>query len=122
MEITLLAAPLDTLPISGDETKSTSLVPASRLALSARTFSRSDTSYPGDDFVWSASAGEDGSYTFYAAPPKNSGSNGASSQWKSYSSSSVSGSDWYTRNAVTQYALHAAMPTAVPGRLVNLYA
>jgi hypothetical protein len=120
--IRLLAASVNTPSTPEVNAEYTSLVPASSLALATRTIARNDTAYPDDDFVWSASASSDGSFTFYAVPQNNSGSGGASSQWEGFFSAQVSGSDWFTHNAVAQYALHGSMPTAMYGQLINLYA
>lgn len=120
-EIRLLAAPVDTPSTSEVNAEYLSLAPASRLALANRASTRSDTIYPGDDFVWLASAGTDGSFTFYAAPQNKSGNSGASSSWDSFSPAQMPGSDWYTRNAIAQYTLHS-MPAATFGQLISLYA
>jgi hypothetical protein len=122
MEIKLLATSVDMPPISGENSQSTSLVPTSGLALATRTSTWNDTAYPEDDFVWSASAGSDGSFTFYAVPQKNSGNSDASTQRPSFPSAQISFSDWCTRTAVAQYALHASMPTPMRSQLINLYA
>jgi hypothetical protein len=120
--IRLLAAPVDPPPISEVIAEYTSLVPANSLALATRTGERNDTSDPHDDFFWSASAGSDGSSTFLALPQKNSGNEWDSSPWNSFPLAQASGSDWYTQNAIFQYALHASMPATVNGQLINLYA
>lgn len=121
--INLLAASVDLPSTSEVNAEYTSLVPASSLALAARTSAwNDDTAYHKDDFIWSAAAGSDGSFTFYAVPQKSSGNSGPSSQLHSFPSAQISPSGWPARNAVAQYALHASMPTPMYGRFINLYA
>jgi hypothetical protein len=120
--IRLLPASADMPPTSEVTAEYTSLVPANRLAVSTRSNARNDIAYPSDNFVWSASASDDGTFTFYAMPQKGSGDERASSQWDGSLSSQVSGSGRYMQNAIFQYALHASMPTPMFGQLVNLYA
>jgi hypothetical protein len=122
MEITLIAASVDTPSTSGVNAESRNLISTGSLVLAPRTIARSYTAYPADDFIWSASAANDGSFSYDAVPQKNSGSSYASNQWNSLSSTRMSGSDWHTRNAIFQYALHAGMPTPTNGQLINLYA
>jgi hypothetical protein len=125
--IRLLTASVDPPPPSEVNAEYVSLVPArrtaldSRTALAPRTRSLSDIAYPSEDYIWSVSAGDDGSFTFYAVPQKNSG-NSAASQWNGFSSAQQSGSGWYACNAIAQYALQASMPTPMNGQLINLYA
>jgi hypothetical protein len=121
MEIKLLAASVEMPPTSEVNAEYTSLVPSGSALATLKT-TQNDTAYPDDRFVWSASAGTDGTFNFYAMPLKNSGSGDASNQGNSIPSWQVSGSDWYANNAVFQYALHASMPTPMNGQLINLYA
>jgi hypothetical protein len=120
--INLLAASADIPPASEVSTGHMSLVLANRQALATRAIPRYDIAYPDDNFVWSASASDDGSLNFYAVPLKSSGKGTDSSQWDDFQSPQVSGSDWYTQNAIHQYALHASMPMQMSGRSINLYA
>jgi hypothetical protein len=119
MDIKLLDGSVEVPPTSEVNAEYTSLVPANRLALATRTVARNYTAYPDDDFVWSASAGSDGTFDFYAMPQKNSGSIGASGQFQS---AQVSVSGWHKQNAIFQYALHASMPQSFYGHAINLYA
>jgi hypothetical protein len=125
--IRLLAASNDSTPIPELESQSTSLVPISSQALAALTTPRSDAAYPDDSYTWTASAGSDGTFTFYAVPQQKSGNNGASSQW----GNDTSNSGWNTqalRFAAAQYALSASLPPPMygsanaPGSLINVYA
>ncbi len=127
--IRLLAAPIEPTHSSELESQSTSLVPVSRLAVVNRNAATTDTvAYPYDDYTWTASAGSDGSFTFYAVPQKQSASYQAPGQWDS----DASGASWNTqalRNAAAQYALTASLPPPMygsaayaPGSLVNVYA
>jgi hypothetical protein len=122
MDIKLLAASVDTPRTSELNAEYTSLVPSGSRALDTRRSTQKDTAYPDDNFVWSASAGSDGTFNFFAVPPGNSGSGNASGSGNNIPSWQVSGSDWYANNAVFQYALHASMPTPMNGQLINLYA
>lgn len=117
--IRLLAASVDASPTSGVYDDCTGLVPATRLA-NQRNAS-SDTASQNDDFVWSASVGDDGSFNFYGVP-RNAGSSTASARSDDFQSSQISGSDWYMRNAVFQYNLHSSMPMASQGQLLSVYA
>lgn len=129
--IRLLSAPVDPPSIPEVGSQSTSLIPSSHLLPASWNAAQNDSSYPGDDFVWTASAGEDGSFTFYAVPQKNSASSNSSSQWDGYYSGQQAASDWSTlnsRSAVAQYNLHASFPLPMyadgngNGQLVNVYA
>ena len=104
--IRLLSAPVDPTPISQVESQSTSLVPIRRLPLAPRTIPASDTAYPAGNYIWTASAGSDGSFTFYALPRKPSANGQASSPWDG----GLFNSGWNTqalRYAAAQYALNA---------------
>lgn len=122
MEIKLLAASVDLPPTSEVTAEYTSLVPTNRLAVSTRSNAQNDTAYPSDNFIWSASASDDGTFNFYAVPQKSSGNAWDSNQWDGSLSSQMSGSGWYMQNAIFQYTLHASMPTPMSGQLVDLYA
>jgi hypothetical protein len=120
MDIKLLS--VDLPPTAEVTAEYTSLVPANRLTVSTRSDARNNTAYPGDNFAWSASASDDGTFDFYAMPQKGSGNERASSQWDGALSSQMPGSGWYMQNAIFQYALHAGMPTPTSGQLINVYA
>jgi hypothetical protein len=120
--IRLLAAPFDPPLLPEVSAEYMSLVPASRLALTHRASTRNDIASPGENFVWSAYAGSDGSFTFYAVPRKNSADDWASGQWDSGSPALVSSSGWSVRNAAFQYGLQASMPMPACGQLINVYA
>jgi hypothetical protein len=122
MDIKLLAGSVDMLPASEVNAEYISLVPYGSQAIAPPKSSPDDTAYPSDNFVWSASASEDGTFSFYSIAQKGSGNERSSSQWGGSLSPQVSGSDWYMQNAIFQYALHASMPTPTNGCLVNLYA
>jgi hypothetical protein len=128
--IRLLSAPVDPTSTQEAASQSTSLVPSSPLLPAPWNTKQNDSSYPADDFVWTASASEDGSFTFYAAPQKNS-ANAGSSGWDGTFAGQQSASTWSmlgSRNAVAQYNLHSSFPLPVyadgngNGQLVNVYA
>jgi hypothetical protein len=120
--IRLLAAPFDPPPLPEVSAEYMSLVPASRLALTHRASAGNDIASPDDNFVWSAYAGSDGSFTFYAVPRKSSAEDWASNQWDSVSAALMSSSAWSARNAAFQYGMQASMPTPTSGQLINVYA
>ena len=117
--IRLLAASVDTSSTSGVNADCTALVPAIRLATQRNA--ANNIASQNDDFVWSASAGDDGTFNFYGAQ-RNAGNNTVSARSDGFQSSQISGSDWYMRNAVFQYNLHSSMPMASQGQLLSVYA
>jgi hypothetical protein len=123
-EIRLLAAPVILTPMSGLNSASTSLVPFSLLPAANQIIPRSDSTYPNDSFVWSASAGENGSFNFYATPLKSSLNGGTSSQ-TGFQSPYGFASNWNALNlssAVAQYQLHASMTMPMYGHSLNVFA
>jgi hypothetical protein len=108
MAIKLLAASVGIVPISKVSAAYTSFAPNNRLALANRTIARNSPSCLDDEFVWSASASEDGSFDFYAAQQTFEAVR-ASSPWNGSRSAHVSSSDWYTQNALFQYDLQASL-------------
>lgn len=92
-----------------------------------------DSAYPSDSYIWSATAGEDGTFVFYAIPNTNNGSQ-SSSSGSDYFAAQSSASSWnstLSRMAVAQYtlssdgagslvALYANSPSS--GTLLNVYA
>ena len=123
-EIRLLAAPV-ILPSGVNNSASTSLVPASRLAIANRAIAPNDTAYPDDSFVWSVAAGDNGSFHFYAVPLKNFLNGGASSQQDGIPPAYIFAPNpnaLNTSSAVAQYQLHASMLMPMPGRLLNVFA
>ncbi len=85
--IRLLAAPFDPPSLPAVSAEYMGVVPASRLALTRQASTRNDIASPDENFVWSAYAGSDGSFTFYAVPRKSSADDCASSQWGGFSQS-----------------------------------
>jgi hypothetical protein len=120
--IRLLAASVETPSTSEANPQYLTLVPTSRPPVAAWAITRNDPVYQDDDFVWSASAGSDGSFTFSAASQKNSGTSNDSSRRDGSPATQVSGSDWYMSNAIFQYALHTSLSAPMSGQLINLYA
>ena len=124
-EIKLLAAPVILPPTSEANSASASLVPVSRLPAINRATARNDTAYPNDRFVWSVSAGEDGSFHFYAVPLRNPLNSSASSQQDGFLSDHEFPSGWNalnTSSAAAQYQLCASLPMPMLGHLLNVYA
>lgn len=120
--IRLLAAPVILPPASDVSGESANLVPSSRLASATRAITRSDTAYPVDRYIWSASAGDDGTFHFYAMPATNFGNDSASEDGSE--SASGFGFSWYAASAssaVAAYQMHASAP-AMYGQLINVYA
>jgi hypothetical protein len=110
--------------MSGLNSASTSLVPFSLLPAANQIIPRSDSTYPNDSFVWSASAGENGSFNFYATPLKSSLNGGTSSQ-TGFQSPYGFASNWNALNlssAVAQYQLHASMTMPMYGHSLNVFA
>jgi hypothetical protein len=125
--IKLLPAPVDppsALAAREASIQSTSLVPASRLALAIRSVTHGGAASRNLGDVWSVSVGDDGSFNFYAASPKNS-EYSASSQWDDFQSARASASGWNTlpmRHAAAQYALHANMLRQTYAHFMDVYA
>jgi hypothetical protein len=122
--IRLLPAPVEPPSALELRSQSTGLVLAPRLALASRPVTSRDTAYRNDGDVWSVSVGDDGTFNFYASPPKNTG-NSAAGQKNDFQSARATTSSWNTlqmRNAAAQYALHANMPAQTYGHFVDLYA
>jgi hypothetical protein len=123
--IRLLSAPVDTSSTSEVESKSTSVVPASRTTPASRNVSSSDSAYPRDQYVWTVSVGDDGTFNFYAVP-KQSGNQNSSSQWDGYSPDQGSNVGWglpQSEDAVSQYSFYAALPaSSTTGQYINIYA
>ena len=121
--ITLLAAPVILPPARYANGSPASLVPAGRMAASTGAITRSDTAYPDDRYIWSATAGGDGTFHFYALPLSTSRNGGASQD-----SSASTYTRWPgglapdTLNAIAQYQLQTMMPAPLYGQLVNYYA
>ncbi len=123
-EIRLLAAPVILTPMSGLNSASTSLVPFSLLPPANQIIPRSDSTYPNDSFVWSASAGDNGSFHFYATPLK-SFLNGGSSSQSGFQSPYAFSPNWNTQHlsgAVSQYQLHASATMPMYGHSLNVFA
>jgi hypothetical protein len=122
-EINLLSVPIILPPSSEANSTSTSLVPVSRLTAANQIVPRSDTAYPNDNFVWSVSPGDNGSFHFYAVPLKNFLNGGTTSQ-DGFQSAQVFRSGWSALNmkAVAQYQLLASMPMPMYGHMLSVYA
>lgn len=121
--IRLLPAPVQPLPTLEMRSQSTGLVHVPRPALASRSGTSNDTVYRNDTDTWSVSVGDDGSFNFYAMPPKKS-ENSAASQWDDFQSARATASGWNTvqmRNAAMQYALHASMSAQTYGHFLSVY-
>ena len=123
-EIRLLAAPVIMTPMSGLNSASTSLVPFRLLPAANQIIPQRDSAYPNDSFVWAASAGDNGSFHFYATPLKSSLNGGTSSQ-NGFQSPYGFAPNWkalHMSSAVAQYQLHASMPMPMYGHSLNVFA
>lgn len=124
--ITLFAAPIAPSGPNPAESPSTSLVPSGRIAFASRKENRNDAAYPDDSYIWTASAGSDGTFTFYALPQRKPSNYRAFNQ----SDSNASYARWNTealRHAAAQYALSANLPPIhgsgyATGTMLNVYA
>jgi hypothetical protein len=122
-EIRLLPAPVD--PAESQQTESRSLIRLNPLAVAARSGYPNSSSYQ-DDYVWTASAGDDGTFTFYAAPRNAGAESRGASQWDG----EFTGSDWQRlamQQAAAQYAMTSSLPSvtsyaAATGKLIDVYA
>ncbi len=129
MEIRLLTASVDhPLPLEEGQ-KSTSLVRVDRLAPVRISSPKTDTTfYPQDDYVWSVTTADDGSFHFSATPRKTLDAQGTfsqSSQSEDTTAEYIFGSPWTpatTRNAVAQYQFYASMSTAASQPSLSVYA
>jgi hypothetical protein len=119
-EINLFTVPVILPPASRMSSASTSLVPISRLPAANQIVPRSDSAYPDDNFAWSVSTGDNGSFHFYAVPLKNFLSGGTSSQ-DGFQSPYAFAPNWNAL-AVAQYQLLASMPRPMYGRMLSVYA
>jgi hypothetical protein len=124
--VRLLTAPVDAASNQETQSRGASLVRLNPLALTARESYWKAPSHE-DEYVWTASAGEDGSFTFYAAPrSKASAESRGASQWDG----EFTGSDWQKlamQQAAAQYAMTSAMPVmvncaAATGKVIDVYA
>jgi hypothetical protein len=123
MEIKLLPASVDMPTTSQVNAEYMGLVPTNRLAVATWTIKNNDdAAYPSDSFGWSASAGEDGTFNFYATPLKNSWDGDVSSQLSSFLPWQGYDARANVQNAVFQYALHASMPSPISRQSLNVYA
>ena len=122
-EINQLIVPIILPPALGTNSSSTSLVLVSRLPAANQIVPRNDFAYPEDNFVWSVSTGDNGSFHFYAVPLKDF-LNGGTSNQDGFQSSGLFGSGWSAlqANAVAQYQLMASMPLPMYGHMLSVYA
>jgi hypothetical protein len=123
-EVRLLPAPIITPPDPEATRESTSLVPVNRYR-GDRGLTPSDSSFPVDRYRWSVSAGDDGTYLFYAVPLSTSGKGAASNQPYDFSSTGSDSCQWSSfiaRKVAAQYAFYASVPTPKGGHLLDLYA
>jgi hypothetical protein len=123
--ITLLPAPIDPTSQLGSPSRSTSLVPVTRVPTAIRSTARDGSAYPGDQVVWTVSVGDDGSFNFDGIPRQNSGKSSSSQSQDSFSgqgSSTVWGMlQVQIGDVASQYAFYAAASPAT-GQYVNVYA
>jgi hypothetical protein len=114
--IRLLSAPVASPSTLDGSSQSTALVHVTRQPLVLRSTSQSSIAYPGDDYVWTVSIDDNGSFNFYAAPRQNYGSCasglGFASGWVAPQSSSVA----------AQYSLYASMANQDRGQYLDVYA
>ncbi len=102
----------------------TSLVATTGPALAARTSGQSGRAYLKDGYLWSVSAGDDGSFHFYAVPRKDA-ANLALSQSQDSMPAQSSASGWetqQTRSAAAQYAFCAGLFPSMYGHSLDVYA
>lgn len=110
-----------------------SLIPVGQSPLTlwkaAQNAKPNDSAYLADGFVWTASASEDGTFTFYAVPQEGAANGSSTSQWDSPSNaqSAFGWNSLYSQDAVAQYTFCASFPSAYAdasgnGQLVNVYA
>jgi hypothetical protein len=122
--IRLLSAPVDSPSTLDGSSRSTALVHVTRQPLALRSTSQNSTAYAADDYVWTVSIADNGSFNFYAAPRQNYG-NGASVQSQDSFSSQDSTSVWavpQSQSVAAQYALYATMTGQDRGQYVDVYA
>lgn len=124
--IRLLAAPV----VQSPETAvvRAGLLRTDRVALPAHshpTKTRIATRAASDDYIWTASAGTDGSFNFYALPKGAGRQSKTASQWDGQFTSDAAWQTRTLREAAIQYAMQVNFSggaTAGSGGLVNLYA
>lgn len=121
--IRLLPAPIYLTPQLGSSSRSTSLVPVTRVPLAIRSTARDGSAYPSDQVVWKVSVGDDGSFNFYGIPRQNSGNNGSSQSFFSQQDSSTA---WgmpqvQIGDAAASYAFYSLASPAT-GQYLNVYA
>ncbi|MGA2964111.1 MAG: hypothetical protein ABSD96_20790 [Candidatus Korobacteraceae bacterium] len=122
-EINLLIVPVILPPALRMNSASTSLVPVSRFPTANQIVPRSDSAYPDDNFAWSVSTGDNGSFHFYAVPLKNFLNGGTSSQDGFQSPYAFAPNrNALNANAVAQYRLMASMTTPMHGQMLSVYA
>lgn len=121
----LLPAPLEPPSTVEAYSRSTSLVPVTRLPLAAHSNAQDGSAYPSDQVVWTVSVGDDGSFNFYAMPRQGSRSKASAGQ--DFLSGEGSNPAWgipqvQIGDAVTQYAFYAALSAPATGQYLNVYA
>lgn len=102
----------------------TSLAIAANPSLATRPRWQSDSAYIKDGYLWSVSAGEDGSFHFYAVPRNNAATLGFS-QWQDRMPAPSSTASWetmQTRSAAAQYAFCASISSPAYGHFLDVYA
>jgi hypothetical protein len=125
MDVTrLLPAPVASPSTLDGSSQSTALVHVTRQPLVLRSTSQSSIAYPGDDYVWTVSIDDNGSFNFYAAPRQNYGNN-ASGQSQDFSSGLGFASGWVapqSSSVAAQYSLYASMANQDRGQYLDVYA
>jgi hypothetical protein len=128
--IRLLPAPADVSSSSSTD-QNVALIrsssPYSSTSNSSLASQRGDCAYPSDSYIWTATAGDDGSFTFYAMPRQDSASYGSSSASNYFSAQSQAAGWSASHDAITQYSLYNELPLGLygengKGTLVNIYA
>ncbi len=113
------------MPLTADvSSQPTSLAITANSSLATRPSRQSDSASLKDGYLWSVSAGEDGSFHFYAVPRKNAATL-AFSQWQDSwppQSSTASWETMQTRSAAAQYAFCASMSSPANWHSLDVYA
>ncbi len=100
------------------------------IVLSARGLNSLPGDFSRDDYIWTASAGDDGTYHFYAIPRQspNSGNASNNSEGSDYSPLGGLGAAWFgmsdltPRYAAAQYQYWGYTPIAASSHLIDVYA
>ena len=113
------------MPLTADvSSQPTSLAITANSSLPTRPSRQSDSAYLKGGYLWSVSAGDDGSFHFYAVP-RNNAATLAFSQWQDRMPAPSSTASWetmQTRSAAAQYAFCATICSPAYGHSLDVYA